>query len=743
MTEKATVKLDGVELAATSPIVWRLQTGTDPYMSAFSVHESDWSKLASKLGEFVTLDIEDARGVRTRIEKLTILHTLPSESPNRVRFVVADRRWRWSYPLITRDYNVARKSGDRTAFNTVPVEATVTVDQYVYRPYSLQPDGKRWTAKKAVEDVLKTLLKEIGEKQSDIEIASFPIAQEDFNQPGQFSLQNMILRDQGSVALARILAYVPGAAVTIDTRGKIVVFDAADLLAAEQHLDTLPSTWDADFPAKIDRKAVRPSDVVVHYQREVELLCSFEDEYVATSSQPNRNAPFLTNVLPTVDPETTVTEYDPELGASVTKVVPAGTWLRVDTWLAAMDADRPEGSLPWTFDTIKHHWVTGSLEVVLGGTNAIDTKPEANASMRVAALRQHFRQTFQLNRRYVDRLRDIRAVRVGLLDPVTGARQPAAVWGEYCVVASDKGARVAPADGGFGGARYTNVSTVPPAGFNCAEATSSPAHVSVIDEDLGIFRIDWITSPYGTVADILPFRLVGDQGQLQVAVDDLEFQGSMPMSFGLKMQGAANGLLVRSSMECKVMLTIVPAAPNDRRQFHKMKVEAADAEDVFESELRLQDGNGPRLHVFVPPGEATARFAWKDDATADDAIAKLLGLTGEEPPEDVFDEDLDGFVLCNRDVELRGHAVAVASEAIAKFADSVQGRVSTPVPEGGLKLVGNMTSASVHVGAYPSAKIMALHDFPGTQQDISRFAMLPDAARQVVLGTLPFGNRVG
>lgn len=38
--KKARVTLHGVELAATQPVVWKLQTGTTPYVTALTVHKS-------------------------------------------------------------------------------------------------------------------------------------------------------------------------------------------------------------------------------------------------------------------------------------------------------------------------------------------------------------------------------------------------------------------------------------------------------------------------------------------------------------------------------------------------------------------------------------------------------------------------------------------------------------------------------------------------------------------------------
>jgi hypothetical protein len=157
---KAVVTLGRTHLAATGSIVWRFQTGVTPYTTVFEVHKSAWDgELKQQVGRNLELQVTDFRGVITTVKDVTILHTVASSSPARRAFVVADRRWRWPYKLIARDYNVAKRTGDRTALlEEVPVspQTTQVVDEYDYRPYSLN-NGARWTAEAAVKDLLELL----------------------------------------------------------------------------------------------------------------------------------------------------------------------------------------------------------------------------------------------------------------------------------------------------------------------------------------------------------------------------------------------------------------------------------------------------------------------------------------------------------------------------------------------------------------------------------------------------------
>lgn len=729
---KASVTLSGVPLAGVGSIAWRFTTGTQPYTAVFSVHRDIWDQgMKDSVGIPRVLSVTDARGVKTEVKEIYILHQVPSDSPNRRSFLVADKRWKWAYRLIARDYNVPRKTGNRTAnLDQVPIETVVVRDKYDFLPYSL--DGQqKWTPKRAVEDVLHML-----DSGSPFEIQSFPI--EGGSGAGEFTLQNVTLRDQGDVALARLLSYVPGAEVTVNADGKVVVFDGTDLDAAEQHLQGLPlATWSGEAAAKIDRRAVRPSKVVVHYQREVEAVFDFSDNYAgSTSAGLVGSAPFLENVIPTVDPQTELSVYDPEGGGLVSDTVPAGTWVEFRAWLAAMDLQKPAGSLPWTFDTIARHWVKGDLDGVLGG-RGLDQSTTRNVSLRIQAIKQHFRQTFRTNRRYMERLRDLLAVRVALIDPVTGARAPSAVWSQACIVPSEKGKLMAPRKDPDNAGYYRNVDYVPAAGTNVIDSPPGPAAVNILDRDLGIFRVEWILDPAGTVASFIPCQLVGDNNQVTVPTRNLALQDTRPMGPGMRVESGANGIFLSKTMDLRAMMTIIPAAPNNPRQFHRIEVDPADVSDVFRTEFGIADGQGPDLEVFIPPGELTARFAWKDDGAATSTIADLLGLRDDDPNEAGIDGDnLAGFVLINDENHLSGHAKSVAAELLASYSDSIQGTVATEFPEDGLRLVGNMATATLRISGAPSAKVDAVHQFPGQQKPISRFSLLPESARAIILGTV-------
>ncbi len=744
---KATVSIASIFVSGHVSIGWKFQAGVRPFTTTFSVPNDTWERsLKQHVGNPVSLEIVDGRGIITTIEQLYILHIVASPKPSVTTFLVADRRWKWDRILIARTYNLSRKTGDLNFDEqTIPIAGRVTTNAYDYRPYTLQEGDTVWTAREAVQDVLLQL------EPDDPGAIKF----DGFSATDEFSLQNIVLRDQGDVALARMMAFVPGTNVWVDSNGSVRVINTFDVDAAEALRDGLPpATWDGDKSELIDRLKIRPRQVNVYYEREVEAVLSYSDDLTTTvtgQQNPGRDELFIENVIPTTDPTTTITEFDPETGRTETKEVPPGTWVEVRAWLEAMDAIKPQDAHPWSFKTIKTYWLAGDLEGVLmgSGIRGKDVVDTTNVLTAIRALRQNFRQTFRISRRYVQRLQDIKAVRVALLDPVTGTRMPASVWGQTCAIPSTKGIKAVARRNPDSAGMYYNIDTLPDEGERLIDRPPGPQTITFLDAEAGIFRIETLDDPYGAVSSLVPCHVVDIQGNADVPVYNLGDQDVRSVGAGMRLQGGTNEIFLSDTLEFKVMVSIVPGAPNSKAAFH---VEIVDTEDLairFEgNKFRIQNGEGPILEMFIPSSEVTARFAWVDDVEAEATVALLIGLNEDDPtqggliddPNTPVNEaiDLPGFRFVNHNREVFEHARSAAAEMMAAFADSLNGRVMTQIPRNGLTLKGNMSGATIQIASAPSAKVNAVHEFPGQAQPISRFALLPEVTRKVTLGIVRF-----
>ena len=232
-----------------------------------------------------------------------------------------------------------------------------------------------------------------------------------------------------------------------------------------------------------------------------------------------------------------------------------------------------------------------------------------------------------------------------------------------------------------------------------------------------------------------------DADGFNVPQRNLAKQDTEPMGVGVQIESGTNGVFLSDRLSYRILMTLVPGAPNNKRAFHREIVNASDVDAFTSGDWHIGGGLGPDLEVFVAPTEATARFAWQDDTQAGSTIGTLLGIDQDDPIDSGIEgEELPGYVLVNSDRELYSHSRAVASELFINFSDSLQGRVATVVPEDGIKIAGNMSGATIQVASAPSGKVSTMHEFPGTQKPISRLALMNEGARQVVLGIVRFSG---
>ena len=234
----------------------------------------------------------------------------------------------------------------------------------------------------------------------------------------------------------------------------------------------------------------------------------------------------------------------------------------------------------------------------------------------------------------------------------------------------------------------------------------------------------------------------GDTSQVGSMTRDLARQMTEVMGEGLQPEGAESGFWMSTRLEFKALVTVIPGAPNDKRQLHKVVVDASEIDAVYQGEFGIAQGEGPELDVFVAPSETTARFAWgQDDARCRSTFRTALGLEGDGAARDAALETLPGFIFTNFENELRGHSKAVAAEALAGYADDVEGALQGRMPDKG-EIKGTMGGVSVNIAAAPAAAINSTFSFMGRQRPLSRFALADEASRRITLGIVSFRSGI-
>lgn len=696
--------LSGVPLLASASVSWSLTTGVAPFVTTIHADISEASRLESMLGQEVTLDLD---GVQ--IDKLTLIQRVSSPAPWVASFQIADRRWLWQREWILRRFNVPRRTGSRAVLDGAPViELLQGGDTFTYAEWSLN-GGVKWTPVSALLSVLRRLVGDsvsvLGGTDRDVPI------------------ENLEVDDPGDAALARVLSHVPGAEIYVALDGTVVVFDRTkgeDAADAVRRLG--PPVVGGGVVAGVDLKAIRPKEIHVLFTREVELRFDAKEEGEdVTETVVFQDATLeLLNVLPV--PDLTL-EID---GRTVFR----GTWARVSKVLPAWNQDRLDGlggGQEVSLENLRRYWLHGlwSTWVNLGAKD-----PDANWVARLSTLKAHYRRTYQLAHAWMRRIRSIHPWRVGIVDPVTGARAPALVQADYAMQPSEKAVFNASREkrGFFS---WMNVRGYPPDGL-MASGKPAPCTVQILDDHTGVIHFEFRPDPIGFVSAFHPSVLENANGQRGTPQGD--FRDFAMREFAAVVDGTVEGFdsgLLQLSPDHRILcvITATPGAPNNERQLHKIVVKPEDLGKALPESAA--GGTGPVVTLRVPPTVYAARFVWMDSISRD-LYTRLFGFNASDPEQAGADSaEMEQGELWQNPDDCRKLAHATALSHWVKLRDHAEGEQvgeqdDSQVPTGNLAVVTHSVE--------PNGARLTRVVLPPDVKPIDVFAFLDDRTRQTILG---------
>jgi hypothetical protein len=703
------VTLGDQALSLIRPITWGPRSGTVPRTEILEVHEDEADVLRKKMGQPVSLVIHAADSEKAIYKALYLylVAEVGGSLPFYRGFVLADRRWRWPRILIHRAYNLRWRTGERRRLATgAPIQQQPVIDDVAYRDYSLKDGKTRWKAREIVEDVLNLL---VGDAYA---IDGFPAR--------ELVTDSVEIEDQGHGALARALSYAPGADVYVDDEGTIRVYDSVNQANVGALLNQRPEVFGQGHPVFARYGAIRPSKVRVHFVREQELrFDSLQEDDTRTTAKGTIDR-LLENVVQIPDLELTLGNGD---------VATTGEWIEMGRYLAALNAIRPAtATIPLTFASIQKYWFTNTLWAQYASLGNLEIN--AAWAVRIAAIRYHYRRTYRIPTPYMSRIRSWKSYRVALADVETSTYADAPVYTDFAVRPNAKfqNAVVNGKDSGrvF---MFLNVHGYPGSPTTLLSAgNQAPARVQMVDQQLGIFRIEFEADMFGNFASIEPSFIVDDAGGAGTNVTfDFAQALKYPIVAGDAKVEGVNGIALSSTHRVAVVVTAVPAAPNSTKQLYRRDVAAADVVGLV-SGVSITPTNGPEWDVMIAPmqGRATARFVWTEDFA--ESIGNVFGVVGNVAAPLDFEPPANDNLLVNEDV-VSTLAKAAAAMVYARLTDRWQGTKTVHLapevhPTGALSTVDHRVLTN---GAALTTLMLPTEISP-----IDLFSMLPSSVRAKV-----------
>lgn len=716
------VLLDGLHLPVESKGGWSLKNGTAPTRRSFRMPITLANKLFKSAGtgqSFLIVDAKDDGLSLKQFNNLTIIGSGPTDSPYETELVVVDSRWEWKYKHVFGSFNIPRKTGSIRRIGSAGQQATQKLaDTIGFFEWSLNGGKKKWTAREVIKAVFDQvvgagnwLLRSTGKlKFKDI--------------------QDLTIDGPADAAIGQLLADPAfGGALDVyqNTEGKIVIYNRLDggerpLVGApivrvgqsqERHILKKPAIINQPLWSVQDRKLERPSEVHVLFERRLELRIDLIEKATSTASLDPISPPLQArNVLPS--PE----DFGPFQGRTII----AEQWIELNFYLDFLKTKTPKGLPALSLDIMVKGWASNLLEVYA------EVDDSGLWGSRIDYIRQHFRLTWQVDKTWRDRIRDIKAERLTSEDRTTGTRPNAAVFANYAQFntwrssstrfnSSKQGAENVVSN------RFSNSIGIkgraragPIIGTDYTKLKPSPAFVSIIDNEQCIVHFE-----FGKGSD--------NSYQVSRYIRSALTRASIPSDDPTKANQWLQEASLESPYEASVILAANLGAPADNRRYHKITVTPQQAGAVLPSK-RVQTGTGPILQIRVKPAILVARIGWEDKKKAE--IESTFSPLGSGQPLPSFINNSSAVLNLPEPINkfnLEDYALGVAAKAYASYLDRAEGGLTTGL-DSSMTIQGTATEVSFE--ADPTLGAVTKVVLPAEAPLFDLAAVLPKSVRRVV-----------
>ena len=647
---------------------WTFTEGSSPSTCVMSLRPQDAEKLLANNEVPVTLYLKLDTRVQ-QVNNLYVLHQLPSSNPKRAHVLVADHRWMWANRNIERDYNVRREIGSIRFVDGLTDETAINNPQITYWEWSLKSGATvgtfdTWKASDIIADILEDIF---GLMKTKPTVSYFPLGGK--TESDSTAIQNLSFSgDGGDAAINRILSVVPGLGIKLDENGNVVVY-RKDIGGPQEIADIgLGAISESrGVMVKVNNRLLRPAKINVRTEREIELrIDSNESDSSGTQAQQNPLDLYMVNVVPIPVPSMII-NVD-----GVDKLMYQGNWVTMDQFIAGVNRLALDDFV-LSKQMIREAMVPLGTDLFARMSQMGINSPRLPMVAIAAAIQNNFRTTYQIPRFWISKIKSLRAYRLSTINEATGGRSPAVCYSNYAIKSSLRGRLNKSIDDQF---VFMNMrgfpfdaKLFPQVGTAAVEKVSiAPCTVKIVDADQGIIRLEFVVDPYENQAAVIPSMLKNPPNANLL-------QNSNAWTVDSVVEELANGEhpeLTPSDRKA-VILSAVPAAPNDSRRLHKIVI----TPDMVNARFNIDVGEcvGPEMDIFIGPNVITCKIAWRDRAITE--IKKCFGY-----PRFSNEPNLAGLILndpnpggsaLNKAASLTDTALAYAAQIYATLTDRIHG----------------------------------------------------------------------
>ncbi len=734
MAHKATIS--GIPLLNTAAVRWTFTEGVRPDINRFEIDPGSEEALKSigppikkdRSGKLtfnpVTLRIEGVDREPLEIKNLFIINFPEGPNPKIKVVELADQRIWWAYRLVKRDFNILKNVGFRRIGDISTPELTDVEPDVNYAKWSIKnPDtakitkGDLFRAKESTESVL-----------DDLNTSSFVI-DEDVRK--ELPIQNVRLLDAGDDAVARTLAYLPGAGIIPQNDGTIRVWNKMSGKEVTQINKIGAELGGRGHIEFVSNDYLRPREWHIFFPIDAEVRYDGTEPTSKSSTIAEiQDGRIVDNVIAIPDFTLKVNDID----------MVQNTWVTfTDILNAYTSISLPSGSI---VPDVDYQFLRRAIVPFIDWWSALgllgDFDPDADWMARAAAFGTYFRLAWQINPKWNDRVASYKPYLVSISNPERGSRSHSPVYCDYFVKSTQRGI-LALKDRFAGDFWGMNVKAYPQAanGFIDKKTKPAPARVSILDPDQGIIGIDFRIDPFRLREGVMPGRI--DPDTLPNA--DLSKPNNL---IAFNQIGAGNKIpAALSGFKISFIITCTPAAPNNKNSLYKIVVKPKHIRNLLPKKARagLSSGKGPIKEIYIDAEPARLRWDDRKAQVTERLFGVSFGKDGSRLPRPtdaelqalcINDKPQDQIARGQLSGSIRELAWAAAARDAGRHYDRFQGEAQVDINPG-IRVDGALTSITYTLE--PDGVLVTEIALPEGVEPISVFALLPEGTRNIVMKT--------
>lgn len=647
------VLIAGLPVLMSGPVEWVSPSGVNSAQHDFDVPLSVADKLLDFRGQPISLtitpDVESGKPP-VEIQNLFILGKMPGTRPSYCKIRVVDRRYWWKrWHVLPLRFNLRRKIGAKRvlAESALPELQPVTEDLW-YLEGSLN-NGRPWRA----SEVLATLGAEIIRFES-IEFGAPPFIE--YETAAETSIENLEIEGALPTAISLALRAIPDLKLILLDNGNVRFSDRNSGMDAAVSAEIGGEKYDQGHVEYVDNSAILPKRVDVFFPIVPEVRFDF-DESATTHATTDR---YLINVM-----------SEPTFDAVVnSEFIVTGSWVPISSRIDSLP-NMPGQNFKLSYDLLRQAFIpyVNLWSVIANDWNVVTSQTDDWPAL-VGAFKDHYRQTFQIQKKWADRILAIKDERIGLTDPQRGTRARAAVYCKYAVTPSAKGFQRSRLGGPL--IPYVINRNTAFNGGELGETFRAPATIGISDPDQQVFHVTFH-------ADVRKFEdAVLPSSCDNAPVYAITKAGSL---FAFNQIIGNDVPKLSASHKLSVVLTCIPLT----RCGYRVSVNPYDVGHLVPPEVAFQLGNckGPAYQIGT--SLEAARIPWSDNNAGN--IEAVFGINNgsylAENPQAVSDllrgdamviNDAPQAAIGNTAASLPAIAQAFAARIYTQLAGRLMGR---------------------------------------------------------------------